>query len=191
MTGALGAETARQLEKYLDELRAAGKRINLVGSISPSALARHIADSIEPAAWIPPGARVVDLGSGAGLPGIPIAVVRPDLDVTLVEIRERRVHFLRHVVRALGLRCHVMRKKIETECPEEPFDFALARALATPQIALALAQPWVRAGGEVWIWASAPPPALPGALSLIQLSSGGCVLRMHAAAVPRGTREAT
>lgn len=191
MTRTLGIETASQLERYLDELRSAGKRINLVGSTTQSALARHIADSIEPAAWIPTGSRVADLGSGAGFPGIPLAIVRPDLDVTLVEIRERRVHFLRHVVRVLGLQCRVMRKKIETGWPEEAFDLGLTRALATPETALALALPWVRRTGEVWIWASAPHPVLSGPLSPIQLSSGGCVLRIRVAAVPRGTRETT
>jgi 16S rRNA (guanine527-N7)-methyltransferase len=187
----LSPEAASQLERYLGELRAAGERINLVGSTAPADLARHVADSIEPAAWIPTGSRVVDLGSGAGFPGVPLAIARPDVAVTLVEIRERRVHFLRHVVRTLGLSCHVMRKEIETEAPPEGFDFALARALASPETALSLALPWVRSTGEVWIWASVPSRAVPAAIPEIPLSSGGCVLRVRVAAVPRGTRETT
>lgn len=189
MSVVLSPEVASQLDRYLDELRAAGERINLVGSTASPDLARHVADSIEPAAWIPAGARVVDLGSGAGFPGLPLAIVRPDVDVTLVEIRERRVHFLRHVVRTLGLSCHVMRKEIETGPDQGGFDFALVRALAPPKAALSLALPWTRGSGEIWIWASAPRPALPGAIPEIPLSSGGCVLRVQVAAVPRGTPE--
>jgi 16S rRNA (guanine527-N7)-methyltransferase len=186
----LSSETASQLERYLDELRRAGDRVNLVGSTAPEALARHIADSIEPAAHLPTGARVVDLGSGAGFPGLPIAIIRPDVTVTLVEIRERRVHFLRHVVRTLGLTCQVMRKEIETGPPSGQFDVALARALAPSETALDLARPWVRASGEIWIWASVPGSAF-AAVPAIPLSSGGCVLRVRVAAVPRGTHETT
>jgi 16S rRNA (guanine527-N7)-methyltransferase len=191
VSGVRGSPVESQLERYLDELRAAGERINLVGSTAPADLARHVADSIEPASAIPTGARVVDLGSGAGFPGIPIAIVRPDLSVTLVEIRERRVHFLRHVVRTLGLSCRVMRKEIETPSPPETFDLALVRALAPQRVAFSLALPWVRASGEVWIWASARAPTLPGAIPALGLSSGGCVLRARVAAVPRGTPETT
>jgi 16S rRNA (guanine527-N7)-methyltransferase len=187
----LSPEAASQLDRYLAELRAAGKRINLVGSTASPDLARHVADSIEPAACIPTGSRVVDLGSGAGFPGLPLAIVRPDIDVTLVEIRERRVHFLRHGVRTLGLGCRVMRKEIETGPDQGGFDLALARALAPSSVALSLALPWAHASGEIWIWASAPRPVLPRAIPEIPLSSGGCVLRVQVAAVPRGTPETT
>ena len=60
---------------------------------------RHVEDSLAAADCLPEGSEIVDLGSGAGFPGVPLALSRPDLRVTLVEIRERRVNFLRHVVR--------------------------------------------------------------------------------------------
>jgi 16S rRNA (guanine527-N7)-methyltransferase len=155
--------------------------MNLVGSIDPGALQRHVSDSLAAAPLLPRGARAVDLGSGAGFPGIPLGIVRPDLDLTLVEIRERRVNFLRHVVRVLGLSCRVERRRIE-EPPAEPFDYALLRAVAEPVLARAMAVPWVSASGEIWIWAGSgvrtdrvflEPP--------VPLASGGSILRFSRA----------
>ncbi len=184
-----GSERALLLEAFLKELRSAGERINLVGSTEPEALGRHVADSLEPADSIRAGSRVVDLGSGAGFPGIPIAIARSDVHMTLLEIRERRVHFLRHVVRRLGLRCRVLRIDIGKEPPPERFDLALARAIAAPERALSLATPWVEPGGEIWIWASHETAAPRDALPSLPLSSGGWVLRSRVAAVPRGTTQ--
>jgi 16S rRNA (guanine527-N7)-methyltransferase len=149
-----------------------------VGSIEPGALARHVADSLAAADALPRSARVVDLGSGAGFPGIPLAIARPDLDLTLVEIRERRVHFLRHVVRTLDLRCRVERCRIESS-PGTPFSYALLRAVAPPQRAREMARAWVREGGEIWIWAGPDETALEGVGS-ISLESGGRILRILA-----------
>jgi 16S rRNA (guanine527-N7)-methyltransferase len=164
------------LELYLTELRRWAPRTNLVGSTEAGALQRHVADSVAAAELLPGAARVVDLGSGAGFPGIPLAIARPDLDLTLVEIRERRVHFLRHVVRRLGLRCRVERCRIES-APSTPFSYALLRAVAPPHRALEMARGWVRDGGEIWIW-SGPDEAGPGGMGSIPLASGGRILRI-------------
>ena len=165
------------IERYLDELRRWATRTNLVGSTKPEALARHVADSLAAAPYLPREARVVDLGSGAGFPGIPLAIARPDLDLTLVEIRERRVHFLRHVVRSLDLDCAVRRQRIE-EGPRGTYAFALVRALAPAAEAARLAGPWVeRDRGEIWVWASAPAARL-AVRARIPLDSGGQILRL-------------
>ena len=63
---------------------------------------RHVLNSAAVAEAVPAGARVVDVGSGAGLPGIPLGIARPDLDLTLVEPMARRVEFLEEVVAALA-----------------------------------------------------------------------------------------
>jgi 16S rRNA (guanine527-N7)-methyltransferase len=165
------------LDLYLRELRRWGERTNLVGSLEPEALRAHLQDALTAAPHLPKGARVVDLGSGAGLPGVPIAVARPDLDVTLVEIRERRVHFLRHVVRTLGIECHVERTRIE-DPPEDLFEVALLRAVAPPLEAVALARPWVREAGEIWVWTTEPSEALPWAQKPPIALPRGAVLRI-------------
>jgi 16S rRNA (guanine527-N7)-methyltransferase len=172
------------LAEFLRELARWGERMNLVGSTNPAAMARHVEDSLAAASHLRTGSAVVDLGSGAGFPGVPIAIARRDLRIVLVEIREKRVAFLRHVVRALGLDAEVRRTSIDTP-PETPFDVALLRAVAPPGESLALARPWVGEGGEIWIWAG-PDAALPSARP-IPLASGGAILRTHGAAFSRGT----
>ncbi len=177
-----------KLEEYLAELSRWGARTNLVGSLEREALETHLTDALAAAAQLRAGWRAVDLGSGAGLPGIPLAIARPDVRLTLVEIRERRVHFLRHVVRTLELSCEVRRVRIE-DPPDDPFDVALIRALAPPPEAIPKARPWVGDQGELWIWSREPALSLPWPVaSEISLAPGrGAVLRIHARDVPRGS----
>lgn len=166
------------LHRFLAELRQWAPRTNLVGSADSPALERHVSDSLAAARWLPISARVVDLGSGAGFPGIPLAIVRPDLHLTLVEIRERRIHFLRHVSRSLGLDCSIERRRIEEPLPE-PFDYALLRAVAPPPVAAALARPWLSETGEAWIWSGSGQTREPErTLGSIPLDSGGRILRI-------------
>ena len=90
----------------------------------------HVLNSVAVASLIPAEASVVDVGSGAGLPGIPLAIARPDLSVVLLESLLRRVTFLAEVVAELGLgdRVRVVRGRAE-ECTEH-FDVVTARAVA-------------------------------------------------------------
>ena len=181
-------ERADPLDLYLEELRRWGARTNLVGSTHAGALARHVGDSLAAAEHLPSGARVVDLGSGAGFPGIPLALRRPDLSIDLVEIRERRVNFLRHVVRKLDLRhATVLRQRIE-DPPPEVYTYALVRGVAAPAESARIALPWVSAKGQIWIWVSSRQPRpWEAQLDEIPLASGGNILRMHVAEVSRGT----
>jgi 16S rRNA (guanine527-N7)-methyltransferase len=131
LSGAGSAEAA--LAAYRAELARWGERMNLVGSTDDAALDRHFEDSLFAAGEIPAGARVADLGSGAGFPGLPIAIARPDVHVTLVEIREKRVAFLRHVVRTLGLDVEVRQTSLATPPAGERFELVLLRAVAAPE----------------------------------------------------------
>jgi 16S rRNA (guanine527-N7)-methyltransferase len=182
----LSLQAARDatIAEYVRELARWGERMNLVGSTEPAAISRHVADALEAVPHLPQGISVVDLGSGAGFPGLPIAIARRDLRVSLVEIREKRVAFLRHVVRMLDLDVEVRRESIEA-APPKVFDLALLRAVATPQRSLELARPWVRDDGEIWIWAGSGA-SLP-AVRPIALASGGAILRARAAVFSRGT----
>ncbi len=86
-------------ERYVARLAADGVARGLIGPREVSRLwERHILNSAALAEAVPSGARVVDVGSGAGLPGIPLGLARPDLDVTLVEPMARRVEFLEEAV---------------------------------------------------------------------------------------------
>ena len=176
-----------KLEAYLTELARWGARTNLVGSLERAALETHLDDALAAAPWLVGGWRAVDLGSGAGLPGVPLAIARPDVAITLVEIRERRVHFLRHAVRTLELDCEVRRVRIE-DAPDQRFDVALVRALAPATEAIPRALPWVAESGEIWIWSREPAGSLPWPVAgEIPLAPGrGAVLRVRAREVPRG-----
>ncbi|MFQ5514359.1 MAG: 16S rRNA (guanine(527)-N(7))-methyltransferase RsmG [Myxococcota bacterium] len=170
---------------YLQELVTWGGRMNLVGSTQDNALRRHLEECLAAAPELPRGARVVDLGSGAGLPGLPLQIRRRDLQVTLVESRARRVHFLRHVARELSLECVILHGRIE-ELQPRPHDYALLRAVAPLERSLELARPWVCSGGEIWVWTreTLSGPAHAGE---IPLGSRGRILRVHVADVSRGT----
>ena len=121
--------TLDSLAAYLTELDSWRRRINLTGRLTPQELAAHALESVLGAGLIPVNSKVVDVGSGAGLPGLPIAIAREDLEVTLVEPRQKRCAFLRHVVRTLGLpRVHVVEARIE-DVRGQVFDVATTRAV--------------------------------------------------------------
>jgi 16S rRNA (guanine527-N7)-methyltransferase len=176
-----------KISLYIEHLARWSARMNLVGPGGHDALRRHVAESLAAADHLPIGAHVVDLGSGAGFPGVPILIVRPDLRMTLVDSRERRIHFLRHVARHLPLDCAITRTRIENTPPER-FEFALLRAVAPLKKALEMAAPWVVAGGEVWVWTREQPEVLAQVRrGQISLGERGWILRADAAAVSRGT----
>ena len=91
---------------------------------------RHIFNSVAVAELIPQRAAVADVGSGAGLPGIPVAVLRPDLVVELVEPLLRRSNFLTHTVEDLGITSRVSVRRARAEDVPRRYDVVLSRALA-------------------------------------------------------------
>jgi len=98
--------------------------------------------------------RVVDVGSGAGLPGIPLKIARPDLDLTLIEADQAKAAFLVHACAALGLeRVEVVARRAEEAGHDrrlrESFDVAVARALAPLPVLVELCLPLVRVGGRL------------------------------------------
>ena len=98
-----------------------------------------------------PAGPCIDVGSGAGLPGIPLAVVRPDRVWRLLEPRTRRAGFLEEVVRSLGLDCEVLQLTAEAAAEDDRLRgahvLATARALAPPAAAARLIEPLVHPGG--------------------------------------------
>src|SRR5471032_302369 len=102
------------LGRYLGELDAWRKRINLTGDLAPEDLCVHALESVAGVSLIPQGARVLDIGSGGGFPGVPLSIARPDISVTLLEPRSRRASFLRHVVRTVPIsNAQVLAERVE------------------------------------------------------------------------------
>jgi 16S rRNA (guanine527-N7)-methyltransferase len=119
-------------EQFADLLATAGVERGLIGPREgPRLWDRHVLNSAMLAEAIPAGATVADLGSGAGLPGLVVAIARPDLRMTLVEPLERRTVFLREAVETLGLdTVDVVRGRAEALHGEQVYDVVTSRALA-------------------------------------------------------------
>lgn len=131
----LSASHLDRLQAFLDELSLWNRRMNLTGLQSRERIVVElIADSLVPVPHLPPAATLLDVGSGAGLPGIPIKIVRPDIRVDLLEPSAKRTAFLRQAVRLLALSgVRVLRGRIEEdEVPlrHEGYDVVTARAVA-------------------------------------------------------------
>ena len=124
----IGAEV---ISKYVDILASRGIDWGVVGPREGERLwDRHILNSIASESLFPEGATVVDVGSGAGLPGIPLAILRPDLRVTLLEPLLRRANFLDLSVAELGLEDRVRVIRARAEDHRERYDVVVSRALA-------------------------------------------------------------
>jgi 16S rRNA (guanine527-N7)-methyltransferase len=120
--------------RYVAMLAGDGVTRGLIGPREvPRLWDRHLLNSVALAEAVPHGARVVDVGSGAGLPGIPLGLARPDLTLTLVEPMARRVEFLTDVVTALGAPWRIVRGRAEERSVVRavgPVDVVTARAVA-------------------------------------------------------------
>jgi 16S rRNA (guanine527-N7)-methyltransferase len=144
-----GPETLEALLLLGDLLERWAQRINLTGHRSLEAITRRLLlDAAALVAQLPPElGSLADLGSGAGFPGLPIAALRPEWDLVLVESRRRRHHFQRAAVRALGLtRVELLEGRAESLKPR-PCAGVVAQAVARPTQALRWMRPWAREGG--------------------------------------------
>jgi len=122
-------DVLNRLQTYADLLLKWQATINLVGSGTlPQVWSRHMLDSAQLALFIPVGSRVVDLGSGAGFPGLVLAIIA-GVDMHLVESDQRKCAFLREVNRATQARVHIHTARIEDMKSLEA-DVVTARALA-------------------------------------------------------------
>ena len=153
---AVDAAARSRIEAYLDEVERFNRRINLTSVPRDQAWERHIVDSLTLLDVAAPaiGERVVDVGSGAGIPGIPFALVRPDLELTLIESDRRRAGFLTHVAGLLSLSSiRVVAERAEayghTLEGREQFDLAVSRATAPPRVLCELTLPLLRVGGRL------------------------------------------
>lgn len=128
---ALGPQAAAQIDAWLALLLKWNARMNLTAIRDPEQiLRRHVAESLFAASLVPQSARtLLDYGSGAGLPGIPIAVARPEISVTLAESQGKKAAFLRESVRTLALHAEVWAARVESMPPDRLFDAITLRAV--------------------------------------------------------------
>lgn len=170
----LPAAVRAQLLRYLDEMARWNTAYNLTAIRTPSEMVtRHLLDSL---ALLPllrerpgfPALRLLDVGSGAGLPGIPLAIAEPRLAVTVLDSNGKKARFLRHVVRTLGLaNVEVAECRIEAHAPAAPYDVIASRAYAALAGFFAATQRLLAPGGAkggIWV-------AMKGKLDAAELAA--------------------
>jgi 16S rRNA (guanine527-N7)-methyltransferase len=142
------SERAEEISRYAEILATWGIERGLVGPREGDRIwERHIANCLPVTTLIKEGASLLDIGSGAGLPGIVIALARPDLRVTLLEPLQRRVDFLNEVIEELGLETNVIRGRAEGL--KGSFSAVTARAVAPLPKLLTISWHLVAPGGSV------------------------------------------
>jgi len=138
---------------WLDLLVTWNAKMDLTAARSEAELCDlMLADAFALSSRVAPDARVVDIGSGAGAPGLPLALLRPDLKVTLVEPLSKRVSFLRTVIGSVGrVDIDVRRARVEEIAPGDVWDVAISRATLAPEAWLSAGRGLVGAGGTIWV----------------------------------------
>jgi 16S rRNA (guanine(527)-N(7))-methyltransferase RsmG len=145
------------IERHLDELDRWTRRLNLTSVPRDRAWDRHVGETLAllDAADLAEGCRCADLGSGGGIPGVIVAVLRPDVSLTLVESDRRKAGFLVHVCGLLELANVSVAARRAEELGADPihhqaFDVVVSRAAAPPPLLWRLSAPLLRPGGTLW-----------------------------------------
>ena len=154
----LSEEQERQFLKYYDFLVSENQKYNLTAITSKEEVFyKHFLDSVLPESEITKNAKIIDIGSGAGFPAVPLKIVRPDLKFTLVDSLNKRVNFLNELFILLNLSdIKAVHARAEDFIKEnrESYDFAVARAVAPLNTLLEYMVPYLKVGGRCLIYKS-------------------------------------
>ena len=152
-------ERREKMQAYYEMLLDWNRRMDLT-NVAPEDMAlRHYADSLVPLkndAWFPKGSGLVDIGTGAGFPGMAIGIMRPDMEILLLDSLKKRCDFLSAVIETLQLKnISVLHARAEDAARGEwrgSFDIAAARAVAPMRALLEYMLPFVKVGGRALCW---------------------------------------
>ena len=158
--GVAADETAlARFEAFHALLDEANARMDLTAVLEEDErVDRHDLDSVTPLplGLLPEGARVVDVGTGAGFPGMPLLILRPDLRMTFLDALAKRVGFLEDALARLGLSAETLHARAEDAARmpahRETYDAAVSRAVAAMPVLQELTLPFVRPGGVAVAW---------------------------------------
>jgi 16S rRNA (guanine527-N7)-methyltransferase len=139
--GNLPANAFDQFSKYLELLLRWNQRLNLTAIREPDQIIqRHFIECVFAGRHLPPGIEsLLDYGSGAGFPGIPVAISRPEIRVTLAESQTKKASFLQEAVRALDLKAEVYAGRVEAMPVSRQFDAVAMRAVEKMELAIPIA----------------------------------------------------
>jgi 16S rRNA (guanine527-N7)-methyltransferase len=148
----LSDRQCRLFRIYLEELRHWNRRMNLTGPLTKERMVVELfLDSLIPALSIPATAKMLDVGSGAGFPGVPLKIHGPGRDIDLLEINSKKVSFLRHIVRLLGLNDIAVIKgrveRIQADLTQTGYQVVTVRAVTDLSQAIAWCAPLLSPGG--------------------------------------------
>ena len=185
-------ERARQLGVVLDEAMAEGL-LRLLGELGQwnraynltaiedheAMVVTHLLDSLAAHADLA-GERIADVGTGAGFPGLPLAIANPQRQFTLIDATAKKVRFVAHAARTLGLEnVRAVQARAETMRPEQPFDTILARAVGSLADLAQLARPLSRPGTRLLAYKGRRPDA-----ELASLPAGWQLVGVRAVQIP-------
>lgn len=173
----------KQFEKLAELLVEQNKTMNLTAITDPEGIAvKHFADSISVlnAAKFDEKAKVLDVGTGAGFPGIPLLIMRPDLDLTMLDSTAKKLKYVANTVEELGLTANVLHTRAEeagqSKEYRETFDIVCSRAVAALNVLCEYCLPFVKVGGVfVAMKAAKAQEEIEGAKAAIKLLGGQIV----------------
>ena len=145
-------QALERFEIYHRLLAEWNERMNLTAITDPVEVAqKHFADSLAALPYLKPGMQVIDVGTGAGFPGIPLLIMEPGLELTLADSLQKRLTFLEALLQELGLTAALVHGRAEAlgqnKLYRERYDVALSRAVANLPVLLELTTPFVKVGG--------------------------------------------
>ncbi len=154
----LTSAQSRCFYEHMREMQHWNRRINLTAITDPEDIAvKHFLDAIAPGDRIPDQIRLLDIGSGAGFPGLPLKVLRPQSQLTLVDSARKKISFLRHVIRRLELiHVEVHHGRIEAfaagQGADAQFDIIVSRAFARAADLVRMVVPLLHGGTSLLMW---------------------------------------
>lgn len=180
-----------QLEIYYKLLVSRNEKINLTAITEPEDVAvKHFADSLSMLAYVdvPKNSTVIDVGTGAGFPGVVLKIARPDIKLTLLDSLNKRLVFLQEVLDEINLSADLIHSRAEDGGQNtglrETYDFALSRAVARLNVLSEYCLPYVRLGGKFVAFKSKDADTeLKDARKAVQ-SLGGRVADVHRFSLP-------
>lgn len=172
-------EMAEQFCKYTELLLEWNEKMNLTAITAPEEIAvKHYLDSLTLLKFvdIPQNARIIDVGTGAGFPSIPLMIARKDIHITMLDGTKKRLNFIDEVVNQLGLNGETLHARAEEAGKSakyrEKFDFATARAVARLNILSEYCLPFVKEGGRFVSMKASVTDEIDEAQSAIRLLGG-------------------
>jgi 16S rRNA (guanine527-N7)-methyltransferase len=176
----LTQDAISQLYSYASELQAWNRKMNLTGPTSEEEIVvKHFLDSLIYTQYLPDqiSESLLDVGTGAGFPGLPLKIVRPALAVTLLEPSEKKTAFLHHMIGTLGLEKIVVVSRRVQEFIRDPGNLARFRHVVTRAVNVAELLPSISRllvpGGRLVLWRTQPLESLPQQSRLVMLKDIG------------------